>query len=190
MKLLGAVLLLFALLGACSRPDDRRLTSLISGSGVAGIHLCDSLADVSQVFPDARDTVLHGEGEGAGWPSKIVPLEVGEALVFETSWSDTIHVWRITTTSARFRTRSGLHVGSTMADVYATGNTVAFKYPEGILYITLDRDSVGLLVDDSSAAGFWRRFSDTADPRAVLNPDARIKTLGIGGNCAATKAAA
>ena len=206
MTLLRPVILL-ALLGACSSTDDRALNnqsgtppsgsvssarSLLSGSSVAGIGLCDSLARVSEIFPGARDTVLYGEGEGAdsGWPSKIVTWAAGEELVFETSWADTIHVWRITTTSARFRTRSGLHVGSTMADVYATGDSVGFEYPEGMLAITLDRDSVGLLVDDSSAAAFWRRFSYTGDPRAVLTPTARIKSLGIGANCAATKAAA
>jgi len=199
-------LILLALFGACSRKDDHAATDhqrnqipvdsvspadvLMSGSAVAGIHLCDSLTRVSVTFPGARDTVLFGEGGGSGWPSKTVTLAAGENLLFETSWVDTIHVWRITTTSARFRTRNGLRVGSTMADVYATGDSVAFEYPEGILAITLDRDSVGILVDDSSAAAFWRRFNYAGDPRAILARGARIKSLGIGADCRLPKAAA
>ena len=200
-------LILLAFLGACSRPDDRTAASrqapqqtwrdsvppdglVLSGSGVAGIHLCDPLNRVSALLPHARDTVLVGEGGEPGWPSKVVSLGVGEELVFETSWVDTVHVWRITTTSPRFRTRHGLRVGSTMAEVYATGDSVAFEYPEGILAVTLARDSVGLLVDDSSAAAFWRRFNYAGDPRGVLNRQARIKTLGIGADCRSRRAAA
>jgi len=162
----------------------------MSGSAVAGIHLCDSLARVSALFPSARDTVLFGEGGGPGWPSKILTLSVGEDLLFETSWVDTIHVWRITTTGARFRTRRGLRVGGTIADVYATGDSVAFEYPEGILAISVERDSVGILVDDSSAAAFWRRFNYVGDPRAILDSGARIKSLSIGADCRSPKAAA
>jgi hypothetical protein len=195
-----------AVLLACSQQDGRQNDAqktvhdtsggappggeLITGTSIAGIRVCDPLDRVDSILPTARDTVAFGEDPEDGWPSKVVTFGPGEGLLFESSWIDTLHVWRISTTSSRFQTRSGLRVSSTIADVLATDDSLAFDYPEGILAISLTRDSVGFLIDDSSAAAFWRRFDYTGDPLNALPRTARIKLLGIGGDCRSPKAAA
>jgi hypothetical protein len=162
----------------------------ITGTAMAGVAVCAPLTRVKSVFTAVRDTVMHGESDEVGWPSRIVVLAPGEELLFETSWVDTVHIWRISTTSPHGHTRSGLHVGSTISEVLATGDSLSFEYPEGILAITLARDSVGFEVDDSAATRFWHKFNYTGDPLQVLDHDARIKALGIGADCRHAKAAA
>ena len=196
-------LLALAVFVACAERDGQRASGepsdleasgggdlLITETGIPGISLCDPLFRVDSVFPSARDTVAFGEGDETGWASKVVTMAHGEDLLFETSWVDTLHVWRISTTGSRFRTRAGLRVGSTIAEVLATGDSLEFGYPEGILTISLARDGVGLLVDDSSAISFWRVFDYPGDPLRVLDRGARIKVLWIGGDCRGPKAAA
>lgn len=192
--------LLLVLSLGCSRPEaqnprqpprSRASSSFaITGASVAGVQLCSALAEVQKAFPSARDTTLYGEGVGPGWPSKIAQLSTNEELIFESSWVDTVHVWRISTNSPHGHTRSGVHVGSTVAVVLATGDSLSFEYPEGILAITATPDSVGFEVDDSAAARFWRHFDYHGDPLHVLDRMATIKTISVGADCRRGKATA
>ena len=180
------------ILTACHQADRSAASDqvFLTSNSLAGIHLCEPMGRVNALFPNAQDSLVVGEDGEAGWATKVVALGPAEHVWFERSWTDTVHVWRISTNSPRFRTGSGLHVGTLIADVIAAGDSMVFHYPEGILFITLVRDSVGFQVDDSSAAAFWRKFAYKGDPLAVLDRAARISSLSIGGDCRARKAAA
>ena len=154
---------------------------LITGTSLAGVNLCDPLTRVDSVFPAARDTVVTSEGEG--WPSRIVALSPDAYMLFESSWADTLHVWRISTNSTRFQSRGGLRVGQTIDRLIANGDSLEFEYPEGGLALNVPRDSVGFLVDDRSTAEFSRRFDYHSNPRTVLSPRARITSLVIVADC-------
>jgi hypothetical protein len=119
-----------------------------------------------------------------------VQLGADGSILFESSWADTSHLWRISTNSPRFESRSGLRVGSRVDKLLARGDSLEAEYAEGRLALYLPRDTVGFLIDDSSEAVFSRRFNDQDDPRRVLSPSAQIKYLVIVADCRSSKAAA
>ncbi|SRR6266446_9510453 len=161
----------------------------VSGSALAGVHLCDALAQIVSLFPSARDTIVRGEGDSK-WPSKVLQVGADGSILFESSWVDTSHVWRISTNSPRFESRSGLRVGSRVDKLLARGDSLEAEYAEGRLALYLPRDSVGFLIDPNSEAVFSRRFNEHDDPRRVLSPNAQIKYLVIVADCRSSKSAA
>src|SRR5207249_6006370 len=129
--------------------------STISPKGLAGVRLCQPLSAVRVRFPLSRDTLL--ESEGTKWPGKVVPVGGGRRILFEASWTDTSHVWVISTTSPRHRTARGYRVGMTLADLRAKGEELRFGYGEGYIVIMLVSDQVKFLPDDSTATAFLSR---------------------------------
>jgi hypothetical protein len=156
---------------------------LITSHRIAGITMCDPLSRVDSAFRQVRDTLIVGEDDETGWASKIVVLAPDEWILFESSWVDSLRVWRASTNSPRFRTRRQLRVGRSMGDVLATRDSLDFQYPEGYLLITLVPEDISFQVDDSSATAFWRRFQYQGSPLDALSRSARIKEFTIGGDC-------
>jgi hypothetical protein len=178
---LSTLAVLLAGLPACSgaQADNH----LITGSQIAGIRICDPLSRIDSAFARARDTLIIGEDGETGWASKIVHVALGEWILFESSWVDSLRVWRVSTNSPRFRTRRQLRVGSSIRDVLATRDSLDFEYPEGYLIITVVSEGISFQVDDSSAVAFWRRFQYRGNPLDVLSRSARIKEFTIGAGC-------
>ena len=174
-----------ALAAVLARPSRAQSDSSITVQGLAGVHLCDSLVTISRLYPTARDTSLRGEDGQTSWPGKVVTSSDGSRLLFEASWIDHRRVWRLSTTSSAYRTRSGLRVGSTVADVARTGQRLRLEFPEGVLVIALRSDSVAFEVDPRSAASFYRRFKGQGDPLRVLDQAAQVHEIFVSGGCAA-----
>ncbi|MCY3019792.1 MAG: hypothetical protein NTW87_12280 [Planctomycetota bacterium] len=162
---------------------------LITRRSLAGVALCTSFDRIDSLFPSARDTVV--ESEGQSWPGKLVPVRRDEWILFEGSGPDTNQVWRMSTNSPLVHTRKGLHPGSTIGDVLATGDLLSVEYPEGYLIVELVDENIGIMVDDSSAVRFWQRYhyEEGVDPLAVLERSARIAWLIASGSCPDRKAA-
>ena len=156
---------------------------LITGRSIAGITMCDPLSRVDSAFGRVRDSVIVGEDGETGWHSKVVVLAPGEWILFESSWVDSLRVWRASTNSPRFRTRRQLRVGRSIGDVLATRDSLEFQYPEGYLIITLLPEDISFQVDDSSATAFWRRFQYQGNPLDALSRTSQIKQFTIGGDC-------
>jgi len=157
----------------------------ITSRGLGGVHFCDPLRRVNDLFPTARDTVMTGEG-GTRWHSKVVSLSNAEWIIFESSWVDTTHVWRVTTTGSKYHTPGGVRMGMSLEEVLRQEQKLEFSYPEGYVVITLVPDSVSFFVDDHSAAEFWAHAhykTDSVDALKVMSHDARIKQLFAGGSC-------
>lgn len=162
----------------------------ISSAGLAGIPLCAPLSSVARRFPDARDTLIAGEG--ASWRGRIVRRPEGSRLLFESSWADTLHVWRSSTDSRDVRGPAGLRVGAELAPLLAAGEPVEVQEPEGVLLLEFTRHGVAVVVDDSGAAAFFRRQeaalggrgSATIEPQLAWVPaSARVRMLAVAGGC-------
>ncbi len=172
-------LMLQLTLGTCLGAAQTDRT--ISADGVNGIRLCQALSGVRDKFPLSRDTIVSSEG--AEWPAKIVPLDGGSRILFEASWSDTTHIWGITTNSPRYPTPRGYRVGMTLGDLLAKGEKLDFSYEEGYIVVTVASEQVAFLPDDSTATAFLSRSPRAFDSLQALPRSARIKELIVGGDC-------
>ena len=167
-------------LGLLSPVAGGAQTTVISPRGIGPLQLCEKLSRVTTFFPQARDTLMSGEGDSQ-WASKIAHLPGSTRITFESSWVDSAHVWRISTNSPAYHTPRGYAVGTLVSALVAKGEKLQFEYPEGFLVITAG-DSVPFLVDDASAIAFFRRDYQRA-PLQALDPNARIKELFVSGDC-------
>ncbi len=177
--------LAFTLLAGVISAATAQHADQITARGIGALRLCEALRRVNGLFPVARDTIIAGEGDSR-WPSKVVSLGSSEWMIFESSWIDTTHVWRIATNSPRYQTLHGARVGMSINDLLRHGDALEFSYPEGYVVITLHQDSVSFLVDDHSAAEFWTHFdfkADSVDALRIMSHDARVKELITGGDC-------
>ena len=152
---------------------------------IGAIRACDPLSSVRLAYPAARDTLTPTEAPELNQAGQVVDLAPGERLLYVASWSDSTHVWMLSTTSPRFHTRRGLHVGSTFADVLRAGDSVDFTLPEGILVITLVAEGLSFLVDDSSSASFYRRYERAGfkSSARMMDSAARIMEFFAGQGC-------
>ena len=167
-------------LGLLSPVPGVAQSTVISPRGIGPLQLCEKLSRVTAFFPQARDTLMSGEGDSQ-WASKIAHLPGSTRITFESSWVDSAHVWRISTNSPAYHTPRGYAVGTLVSALVAKGEKLQFEYPEGFLVITAG-DSVPFLVDDASAIAFFRRDYERA-PLQALDPNARIKELFVSGDC-------
>jgi len=115
----------------------------------------------------------------------VVDLAPRERLLYVASWSDSAHAWTLSTTSPRFLTRRGLHVGSTYHEVLSTGDSMEFSLPEGQVIATIIPESVSFMVDDRSATRFYNRFSEAqlVGGRELMDSNARIVEIFAGRAC-------
>jgi hypothetical protein len=174
---LGWAILMLALSSASAAAQ---FDSTISAQGIGGISLCQPLTAVRDRLPGTRDTLI--ESEGQKWPAKVVPLARG-GILFEASWIDTTHVWRVTTTSPRYRTPHGYHVGMTLGDLLDRHEQLRFAYEEGYIVITLVSDQVDVLPDDATVREFLSRSPSAYDSLEALPRSARIKAVVVSGTC-------
>jgi len=173
--------LITALLSAVASTATAQRDSTISPAGLGGVRICAPLATVASRFPSARDTIIESEGEQ--WPAKLVRLGDGSRILFEASWADTSHVWRITTDSHHYRTRRGWRPGNTLGELRSKGERLEFGYEEGYIVIALVSDQVSFTPDDSTASAFLGRSPRAFDSLHVLPRTARIQDLIVGGDC-------
>jgi len=156
--------------------------SVLSQGSFAGIRPCAPLDSVRHYLPHARDSVVQSETES--WPARRAPLGPGRWVLVESSWADTTHAWRVSTNSPIIRTRSGVHVGSTLRDVLATGDSLGWEYDEGALVLKLINDGAAFLLDDSSVARFYRRDVDErVNPVGAIDRAATVKELIAAWRC-------
>ena len=123
------------------------------------------------------------DGEGATWIGKKVELLDGSA-VFEASWSDSLRIWRITTTSPAVVTRSGVRVGLSLGELRRMSETIELRNPEGRLFLLLSASGVGAMIDSASERAYLQqhRPGTTLDP-AALPKEARLASLIVTGSC-------
>lgn len=156
---------------------------VMSRRRLGDISLCERLDAVNRVFRHVKDTVLQGQDTGR-WRAKLVH-HGGGLLTFESSWSDSLRIWRITATSAEVRTANGYHVGSTFAELRAAGEAMTLTLPEGGLAVVFDSEGVGATFDEASEQDFYRRYTDFKTPPQLdmVGADARVAALFIGQDC-------
>ncbi len=171
--------------------DTQRPRLVMSRTGVGVIHLCASLDTVDALFRNVRDTMF--EAEGSRWRGKVVPYEHGE-ITFESSWVDSLRIWRISTNSADVRTPKGYHANMTVGDLVAAGEHPSIALPEGEVLIVLEADSVGAnaigaTIDSASQAEFYRRYDFKGLPQLEsIAPRARLTEMATSADCSAGRA--
>ena len=158
---------------------------LISADRLGRVHSCALLSEIRRVYPTSRDTSTPTEDPELKQAGVVIDLAPGERLLYVASWSDSAHAWTLSTTSPRFLTRRGLHVGSSYHDVLSTGDSVAFSLPEGQVVATIVPESVSFMVDDRSAMRFYNRFSEgnLVGGRELMDSAARIVEFFAGRGC-------
>jgi hypothetical protein len=171
------ILLLTLGVGCAAAQGD----STITPNGIGGLRLCQALSSVRGLFPAARDTVISSEE--AQWPAKVVPLARGKRILFESSWIDTTHVWRISTNSPGYKTARGYHVGMSLGDLRDRGEKLHFDYEEGYIVVTLSSEQIAFTPDDSTAKAFLNRSPTAFDSLESLPHSARIKEFIVSGDC-------
>jgi len=187
-------------LAACSRSEDRKPppppaaqqvsepladTLLITADRIGRGRSCALLSEIQHSYPGSRDTLTPTEDPELKQAGVVVDLAPGERLLYVASWSDSSHAWTLSTTSPRFHTRRGLHVGSTYAEVLSTADSIEFSLPEGQVVATIIPDGVSFMVDDRSATTFYNRYSEAnlIGGRQLMDSNARIVELFAGRGC-------
>ncbi len=155
---------------------------VMSHDGLSGIALCSRLDTVNAVFHEVKDTIFEAE-LSSRWPGKVVPYGHGR-ITFESSSSDSIRIWRISTTSPDVRTGKGYHVGITLRDLTAAGEHPRVELPEGRVLILLQSDGIGVAIDTASEVEFYNHYDFKRPPRIEsVNPDARVMEMTTGADC-------
>ncbi len=159
-------------------------TLLITSGRLGQVRSCELLSEIRHAYPTSRDTLTSTESE-LKQAGVVVDLAPGERLLYVASWSDSSHAWTLSTTSSRFHTRSGLHVGSRYADVLSTGDSIEFSFPEGFVVATIVPERVSFMVDDHSATVFYSQYSDAhfAVTRQMMDSNATIVEFFTGRGC-------
>jgi hypothetical protein len=187
-------------LSACSRPNNRDSTPasgphqpgaaatdtlLITADRLGRVRSCTLLSEIRHTYPASRDTLTPTEDPETKQAGVVVDLAPGERLFYVASWSDSSHAWTLSTTSPRFHTRRGLHVGSTYAEVLSTGDSIEFSFPEGFVVATIVPESVSFMVDDHSATVFYNTYAGAsfAVTRHMMDSNARIVEFFTGHGC-------
>ena len=177
------VLLLVALGAALGGRARAQPDPVITGTAIGGIHVCQPLDSVTALYREAADTMLFGGASETRWPGKVVELQQKGLLFAEASWVDRTRVWRVTTTSAAFATADGLRVGSTVADVLAARERLAFRFPQGSLIARLSPSGIFVVFDSASAARFYAAYPGQGNPLRFLERTARITQIYVAGGC-------
>src|SRR6266536_512038 len=160
-------------------------TLLITVDQIGRGRSCALLSEIQHFYPGSRDTLTPTEDPDLKQAGVVVDLGPGERLLYVASWSDSSHAWTLSTTSPRFHTRSGLHVGSRYADVLSTGDSIEVSFPEGFVVATIVPESVSFMVDDHSATFFYSQYSDAhfAVTRQMMDSNATIVEFFTGRGC-------
>jgi hypothetical protein len=154
----------------------------MSRDGLGPIALCSRLDTVSRVFHDVKDTIFEAE-LSTRWPAKVVRYGHGR-ISFESSWSDSIRIWRISTTSPDVSTRRGYHVGMTLRELTAAGEHPRVELPEGRVAILLQSDGIGVAIDTASEVEFYSHYDFKRPPRIEsISPHARVVEMSTGADC-------
>ena len=156
---------------------------LLSEAGLGPARMCASLDQAAAALGPVRDSAFVGESDDVRWPGKLVRLPDGHDVVLEASWVDSARLWRISTTSPRALTRSGVRVGTALADIPSASGPLEVKIPEGRLVLELQGDSVGALIDSASEREFHRRWTPEGDWLSAVPPSAYIIELFNSGGC-------
>jgi hypothetical protein len=148
--------------------------------------LCKSIDTLNSIFAVVKDTVF--ESEGVEWPGKVVTHPDGAWTLFETSWTDSMHIWSVTTTSKSLRFSSPYQIGDKIAKIQKDGFTFTFNEGDGgeYYYFTNERlKHLGFRVEEKYSNDFYKNVYEKGlvDPMKHLNPNATIVELTITGGC-------
>lgn len=155
----------------------------IKASGLDSLRLCDSLARVDRVFGIVRDTLILGEDGQLAWPGRRVLVDSNSWLLFETSWTDSVRVSRISTNSRRFVTPRGYRVGMTMRELLTKDTSLSVQFEEGIPVIYVRAESIAFLLEESAASRFGARFRTTGDGPTSVEPTDLTAILVVSASC-------
>jgi len=155
---------------------------LVTPTSFGPLLLCQPLDAARTLFPTARDTVASGESDDQ-WPSLVVTSTAGHTTLFESSWIDHNHVWRVSTTDPRYASRRGYRVGTPIAALRARGDVLRLTDPEGILVLHDITEAQYFLIDEAAAARYLALDTTfSLDPR-LLDSTATIRMLFVSGYC-------
>src|SRR5258708_3402508 len=174
--------LLLLLLATRGNTAAAQASFVLDSNALGSLRACELLSTINRTFPEARDTMIHGEG-GSQWPAKIAYLDRHSYVIFESSWTDTTHLWTIRTNSPRFRTRRGYHVGMRVGDLINKVEHFTAELAEGQLGLTLVSENIGVGIDARARAKFPVDWPAGNDATAVLDTNARITIIAAGGSC-------
>lgn len=166
--------------GADSGAPPTARPLVMSHNGLGPLRLCASFRAVDSAF-SGKDTVFESEEER--WRGKVARYG-GGTLTFESSWVDSTRVWRITASSPDVLTERGYHVGMTVRDLLAAKESLTVEMPEGIVFLLLESEGIGLALDTASQAQFVRRVDPGSASRIqIMSPDARIIEMTTSADC-------
>ena len=148
--------------------------------------LCKPIDTLHNLFTAIKDTVF--ESEGVEWPGKVVTHPDGKWTLFETSWTDSAHIWSVTTTSTFLCFNSPYQVGDNIAKIQKDGYPFTFNEGDGgeYYYFTNERlKHLGFRVEEKYSNEFYKNVYEKGlvDPMKHLNPKATIIELTITGGC-------
>ena len=148
--------------------------------------LCKPIDTLYTLFTAIKDTVF--ESEGVEWPVKVVTHPDGTWTLFETSWTDSTHIWSVTTTSPSLRFNSPYQVGDNIAKIQKDGYPFTFNEGDGgeYFYFTNERlRHLGFRGEEKYSNAFYKHVYEKGlvDPMQHLNPKATIVELTITGGC-------
>lgn len=167
-----------------NEPDSGRITNFVDT--VSYELLCKPIDTLYTHFTAIKDTVF--ESEGVEWPIKVVTHPVGTWTLFETSWTDSTHIWSVTTTSPALRFNSPYQVWDNIAKIQKDGYPFAFNEGDGgeYFYFTNERlQHLGFRVEEKYSNAFYKNVYEKGpvDPMKHLNPKATIVELTMSGGC-------
>ena len=155
--------------------------------------LCKPLDLVDKTF----DTVVNEifESEEVKWPCKVVKHPNGSNTYFESSWSDTTHIWRITTSSKNIDLKTPYVIGDSIAKVIRDGFIFTFNEGDGErAFYFMDKritdtrmKHMAFTVEEKYSDAFYNQVEQTKggylEPNKYLNPVATIQTITINSAC-------
>lgn len=182
-----AIVVLIGLGGCEAREAAPAVAPLtLTAHGLGPVPFCVSLDSIDPALGafavgKSRDTTFVGE-DSSHWPGRAATLASGGTVAFESSWLDTVRVWRISTDAPSVRTAHGASVGTAIEQLAAASGPVGLQLLEGQPVLSLAGDSVGALVDTAAE----RALVDARERggRApVVPPGARLRSLVAAGHC-------
>ena len=148
--------------------------------------LCKPIDTLYSMFTAIKDTVF--ESEGVEWPGKVVTHPDGAWTLFETSWTDSMHIWRVTTTSPLLSFNSPYKIGDSIAKIQKDGYPFTYHEGDGGEYYYFTKSPLkhlGFRVEEKYSNDFYKNVYEKGlvDPMKHLNPKATIVELTISGGC-------
>ncbi len=148
----AVAIILMGFLISCISPDAKKTSSKLPETIVAkdnqNINCTQTVDSIRQSLLNHRlryvwshcyrsiDTLLIGEDEETQWTGKAFFNQTNElALLAESNWQDTTHIYRITIYDKAIQTKDGVHVGLSFGQIKNAVSPKVPSAPDGYLFI-------------------------------------------------------